>query len=67
LCIKFDEQWPGYTSGDFFTNSSGHPGQHLTLLSLIATSQVAIDSGIFVIRKIGIFAIGTLDVNIETS
>jgi hypothetical protein len=27
LCINFDKSGLGYILGDFFTNSSGHPGQ----------------------------------------
>jgi hypothetical protein len=26
LCIKLNEKWLGCTLGDFFANSSGHPG-----------------------------------------
>jgi hypothetical protein len=28
LSITFEKNWAGYTLGDFFTNSSGHPARN---------------------------------------
>jgi hypothetical protein len=37
LCVNFDENEFGYTLGNYFINSSGHPGCYTHMLNALST------------------------------
>jgi hypothetical protein len=50
LYINFDKNWAGLHFGDFFTNSSGHPGRDF-LIALDVTEPIGI-SAIILLKKL---------------